>query len=61
MTPRLRTEVEREMSVPQSETELGREMDEQIVLEAMMISLVLSSLSLSLFCVIQTLSSETQA
>ena len=30
MTPRLRTEVERGMSVPQSETEVGREMDEQI-------------------------------
>ena len=27
MTPRLRTEVEREMSVPQSETELGKEVD----------------------------------
>jgi hypothetical protein len=48
------------MSVPQKEIEEGRDEEEQILGGAMMISSVLSSLSLSLLQVIQTLSSETQ-
>jgi hypothetical protein len=49
------------MSVPQKVIEEGRDEEEQIFGGAIMMSSVLSSFSLSLFCVIQTLSSETQA